>query len=80
VLSPIIPGILVSIYGQEKVVMDTAVWLDASEDEQLPVWQAGLSPAQVTMAALREARLLDRVMETKDGLVVWPLGMRYWPR
>jgi hypothetical protein len=65
-------GALASVYEQEKVVMDTAVWLGAAEDEQLPTWQAGLSPAQVAMAALRDAGLLDEVVQTRGGLVVYP--------
>jgi hypothetical protein len=58
-------GALASVYGQEKVVMDTAVWLGAAGEEQLPPWLADLSPAQITMAALREAWLLAEVIRTK---------------
>jgi hypothetical protein len=65
-------GALASVYGQEKVVMDTAVWLDASEDKQLRAWQASLSPSRVTMVALREAGLLDEVAQTEEGLIVYP--------
>jgi hypothetical protein len=50
--------------------------LGAAKDEQLPMWQTSLSSAQATMAALRDAGLLDEIMPTKEGLVVYPAGMR----
>jgi hypothetical protein len=65
-------GALASVYGQGKVAMDTAVWLGASENEQLFPWQEGVSPAQATMAALREAGLLDEMIQTREGLIVYP--------
>jgi hypothetical protein len=65
-------GALASVYGEEKVVMDTAVWLGAADEEQLPPWLTGVSPAQVTMAALREVGMLDEVIQTKEGLVIYP--------
>jgi hypothetical protein len=65
-------GALASVYGQEKVVMDTAVWLGAAENEQLFPWQEGVSPAQATTAALREVGMLDEVIQTKEGLVIYP--------
>jgi hypothetical protein len=65
-------GALASVYGQEKVVMDTAVWLDAARHEQLFPWQVGLSPTKTTIAALREAGLLDEVLQTREGLVAYP--------
>jgi hypothetical protein len=68
-------GALASVYGQEKVVMDTAVWLGAADERQLPPWLTGVSPAQATMAALRGAGLLDEVIQTKEGLVVYPVTM-----
>jgi hypothetical protein len=68
-------GALASVYGQEKVVMDTAVWLGAADEEQLPPWLTGVSSAQVMMAALREAGLLDEIIETKEGIVVYPATM-----
>jgi hypothetical protein len=63
-------GALASVYGQERVVMDTAVWLDASEKKQLSPWQEGVSPAQAMMDALREVGMLDEVIQTKEGLLV----------
>jgi hypothetical protein len=68
-------GALASVYGQEKVVLDTAVWLGAANEEPLQAWLAGVSPARATMAALREAELLDEVIQTKAGLVIYPGGM-----
>jgi hypothetical protein len=68
-------GALASVYGQEKVVMDTAVWLGASESEQLFLWQEGVTPAQATLAALRETTLLDEVIRTTEGLIVYPTGL-----
>jgi hypothetical protein len=65
------------------LVTDTAVWLDASRDEQLPplrlhsgqAWLVGLSPAQATMAALRQPGLPDEAIKPKEGLVVYPAGL-----
>jgi hypothetical protein len=76
-------GALASVYGQEKVVMDTAVWLGAASDEQLsPVrlhsgqaWLEAVSPAQATMAVLRETGLLDEIVQTREGLVVYPVEL-----
>jgi hypothetical protein len=68
-------GALASVYGQEKVLMDTAVWLGASESEQLFLWQEGVTPAQATLAALRETTLLDEVIRTTEGLIVYPTGL-----
>jgi hypothetical protein len=36
---------------------------------------AGLFPARETKAALRQAWVLDEVIETKEGLVVYPAGL-----
>ena len=63
--------------------METAVWLDAARAEQVPplrlhsgqAWLAGLPPAQVTMAALRQPGLPDEVIQTKEGLVVYLVGL-----
>jgi hypothetical protein len=52
--------------------MGTALWLGASEYERLFPWQEGVSPSQATMAALREAGLLDGVIQTREGLIVYP--------
>jgi hypothetical protein len=65
-------GALASVYGQEKVVKDTAVWLGAANEEPLPPWLAGVSSARATMAALREAGLLAEVIHPKEGLVIYP--------
>jgi hypothetical protein len=55
--------------------MDTAVWLGASENERLFPWQEEVSPARATMVALSEVGMLDEVMQTKEGLVVYPARM-----
>jgi hypothetical protein len=65
------------------LVMETAVWLDAARNEQLlplqlhsgQAWLAGLSPAQATMAALRQPGLPAEVIQTKERLVVYPAGL-----
>jgi len=36
---------------------------------------AGLSPAQATMAALGEPGLPDEVIQTREGLAVYPAGL-----
>jgi hypothetical protein len=52
--------------------------LDAFDEGDLPQqgwrpWLFGLSPARETMAVL-QVGVLDEVVETKEGLVVWPAG------
>jgi hypothetical protein len=61
-------GAMVSVHGKDEGGTDAAVWLDAARDEQLPplrlhsgqAWLAGLSPAQATMATLRQPWLAGR--------------------
>jgi hypothetical protein len=79
----ILLGALGSVYGAEEesqgktaVGSDIATWLDAFDEGDLPQqgwrgWLFGLSPARETMAALRQVGVLDEVIETKDGLVVY---------
>ena len=70
-----------SVYGKaNETGADTAVWLDVLREESIPgngrfPWLAGLSPARETMAALRQVGVLDEVIETKEGLVVYPAGL-----
>jgi len=72
--------VLAGVYGKEDWGADTAVCLDVVREEvvggndRFP-WLFGLSPARETMAALRLVGLLGEVIETKEGLVVWPAGM-----
>ena len=66
--------------GETAVGSDIAVWLDAFDEGDLPqpgwrYWLFGLSPARETMAALRQVGVLDEVIETKEGLVVYPTGL-----
>jgi hypothetical protein len=80
--------VLASVYGKEEgdqgkaavAGSDIAAWPDAFGEGDLPQqiwrpWLAGLSPARETMAALRQVGLLGEVIETKEGLVVWPAGL-----
>ena len=79
----ILLGALGSVYGKEgEAGADTAVWLDVVREEALSVggnglfpWLVGLSPARETMAALRQVGVLDEVVETTEGLVVYPAGL-----
>jgi hypothetical protein len=84
----ILLGALGSVYGQDEegqgktavAGSDIAAWLDAFDEGDLPQqgwrhWLFGLSPARETMAALRQVGVLDEVIETKEGLVVWPAGL-----
>ena len=85
----ILLGALGSVYGgggkeggqgKTAVGSDIAAWLDAFGEEALPQlgwrpWLTGLSPARETMAALRQVGVLDELVETKAGLVVYPAGL-----
>jgi hypothetical protein len=74
----IMQGALASVYGEEagEGASDAALWLSALEaDEAAQPWQATVSPAGETMAALRAAGVLDEIVETRAGLVVYPAGM-----
>jgi hypothetical protein len=85
----ILLGALGSVYGgggeeggqgKTAVSSDIAAWLDAFGEEALPQlgwrpWLTGLSPARETMAALRQVGVLDELVETKEGLVVYPAGL-----
>jgi hypothetical protein len=62
------------VYGQEKVVLDTAVWLAAVKDET-SLFPPGLgvsSIAHETIAALRGVGVLAEIIVTTEGLVVYP--------
>jgi hypothetical protein len=83
----ILLGALGSVYGGDEgdqgktaVASDIAAWLDAFDEGDLPQqgwrpWLFGLSPARETMAALRNVGVLDEVVETTEGLVVYPVGL-----
>ncbi len=66
--------------SQTAVGSDIAAWLDAFDEGDLTrqswrPWLFGLSPAWETMAALRQVGVLAELIETKEGLVVWPAGL-----
>jgi hypothetical protein len=67
----ILLGALASVYGKEDGGSDTAVWVAGNRgkgDQSQPQ----TSIAQQTIEALRQAGLLDDIIETKEGLVVYP--------
>jgi hypothetical protein len=64
----ILLGALASVYGKEKGGSDSAVWLAGGESGQESV-------AHRTIVALRELRVLDDIIVTKEGPVVYPAGM-----
>ncbi|MFO7681043.1 MAG: hypothetical protein R6X34_13425 [Chloroflexota bacterium] len=66
----ILLGALASVYGKEGGGSDTAVWLTGSKGEL-----ASASVAHQTIVALREADLLDDIIVTKEGLVVYPTSI-----
>jgi len=68
----ILLGALASVYGKEDGGADTAVWLARSKDDPRQVHS---SIAHQTTEALREAGLLDDIIVTKEGLVVYPAKM-----
>jgi hypothetical protein len=67
-------GALASIYGKEDGSSDTAVWLAAVKEETglFPPGPGASSIAHETIAALREIGVLDEIIVTKEGLVVYP--------
>lgn len=69
----ILLGMLASVYGNKDGGADTAVWLAEGKDN-LGQGQAGIrqsSIAHQTIEALRAAGLLDDIMMTKEGLIVF---------
>lgn len=69
----ILLGALVRVYGKDEGGVATAVWLAESEEEtgqSLP--GIGQSIAHETIEALRKMGLLDDIVATKEGLVVYP--------
>ena len=65
------------MYEKADGGMDTAVWLAGSQTEtEQPVPGLKLpSIAQETIKALREAGVLDDLIQTKEGLVVYPVAL-----
>ncbi|MCL4267274.1 MAG: hypothetical protein KJ069_29115 [Anaerolineae bacterium] len=65
----ILLGALNSVYGKVDGGVDTAVWLAGDKNEY---GQLQTSIAHQTIEALREAGLLDDLIMTKEGLIVYP--------
>ena len=68
---------LANVYGKEEGGADTAVWLAGSKEETNQT-QSGIgqfSIAHETIEALREIGLLDDIIATNEGLVVYPSGL-----
>ena len=69
---------LLSVYQQEERGSDAAAWLGGERDEA-GTRQAGI--AGVTVEALREVGLLNEIVPTKEGLVIYPNELdEYKPR
>jgi hypothetical protein len=72
----ILLGALASVYGKEDGGSDTAVWLAGDKGRERPHLDLGSpSIAHQTIEALREMGLLDDIITTKEGLVVYPAEM-----
>jgi hypothetical protein len=66
----ILLGALASVYGKDEGRSDTAVWL--AGDREAP---GDKSIAHQTIKTLRELGVLDDIIVTNEGLVVYPVGM-----
>ncbi len=78
----ILLGALASVYGKDEGGSDTAVWLGVSKDDELRhgsvLALAGIEQQSVghyTVEALRQFGLLDDIVETSEGVVVYPKEM-----
>ncbi len=73
----ILLGALASVYGKEDGGTDTAVWLAGSKEEQaqslLGIGQSSI--AHETIVALRDIGLLDDIIATKEGLVMYSVAL-----
>ncbi|MGH2538589.1 MAG: hypothetical protein ACRDHL_14460, partial [Candidatus Promineifilaceae bacterium] len=70
-------GALASAYKGETPAADTAAWLAPTTDER-DLTRPGIgrsSVASLTIEALREIGLLDDIIATREGLVVYPAGL-----
>jgi hypothetical protein len=73
----ILLGALASVYGKDAGGADTAAWLASAgnaEDSRRPGIGSS-SVASLTITALRESGLLDDIVATRVGLVVYPAEM-----
>ena len=71
-------GALASVYGKEDGGADTAVWLAESKEETGQSLRGSIGQSSIaheTIEALRESGLLDDIIVTKEGLVVYPSGL-----
>jgi hypothetical protein len=68
----ILLGALASVYGKEQGGSDTAVWLAGHTSEPERLWPGS---GHLTIEALRRIGLLDDIIVTKEGLVVYPAGL-----
>jgi hypothetical protein len=74
----ILLGALASVYGKEDGGSDTAVWLVGDKEvtnQSLPgIGQSSI--AHETIDALRGIGLLDDIILTKEGLVIYPAELK----
>ena len=70
----ILLGALVSVYGKDGGGSDRAVWLAANTDETELSWPSleSASIGHQTIEALRRIAVLNELIITKTGLVVYP--------
>ncbi|MAU00662.1 MAG: hypothetical protein CL608_26250 [Anaerolineaceae bacterium] len=68
----ILLGALASVYGKEDGGADTAVWLAGGKVEQGQL-QSGI--AHQTIGILRQIGLLDDILVTREGLIIYPSEM-----
>ena len=68
----ILLGALASVYGKDEGGADTVAWLARTKDKQ---GELQTSIAHKTVAALREIGLLDDIVPTRAGLVVYPVEL-----
>jgi hypothetical protein len=70
----ILLGALTSVYGKEDGGSDTAVWLSGRKEEadqpQMGIVQSSI--AHETIVSLRDLGMLDDIITTKEGLIVYP--------
>ena len=75
----ILLGALASVYGKEDGGMDTAVWLGESKEgvvgkrPLVGVRQASIG--HYTVEVLRKVGVLDDIVETREGVVMYPREM-----
>lgn len=70
----ILLGALASIYSKDTITADTSVWLAKRKtvEQQSVFYQTNGAVAHLTIQALREIGVLDDIVVTEWGLVVYP--------